>query len=599
MGMHGGFFHRAGEEKDQYRLRELDQKVVRMFLRYIQPYRRTLFFTLAMMIIMAAMNMAAPYLSKLAVDEYIAKGNMQGLNLILLGYAGTYGIYWVASYQGSYASRLLGQRVIADMRKDLYAHVSSLSLDFFGERQTGSIMSRLTNDVNTMLEFISDGIVSLVSGLVTIIGVLIIMYLLSPSLTYIVLLTIPIIFGGTWVMGRYMRNAYGQVRQKVGALNAGVEENLSGIRVVKSMSQEASNEGSFEKLNRENLAAHVKAVAITALFFPFMSVTSSLGTAFVVLAGGMLVIRGQATVGLILAFLGYINRMFMPLRELSQIYSVYQSAAASADRIYRYFQKEPLIREPQDPVQIQEPIAGRIDFDHVTFGYNPERPVLHDIHFAIPAGQTTAVVGATGAGKSTLIKLLARLYDPQTGDVCIDGHPVNKISLAALRRMVMVVPQEVFLFTGTIRDNIRYGRLDAFDSEVYQAAASANADSFITQLPAQYDTEVGEGGMLLSGGQRQLIAFARAILADRPILVLDEATSSVDAATEVLIQKALDQLLIGRTSIIIAHRFTTLRRAEQIAVMEDGRLVAYNTHENLLKTSPLYRSLYEKQWKSS
>ena len=599
MGMHGGFFHRASDEKDQYRLRELDFKVVRMFFRYIRPYRSTLAFTLTMMIIMAGMNMIAPYLSKLAVDEYIGKGNLQGLNMILLGYAATYGVYWVSSYRGSYASRLLGQRVIADMRKDLYAHVASQSLDFFGDRQTGSIMSRLTNDVNTMLEFISDGIVSLVSGLVTIIGVLVIMFLLSPSLTYIVLLTIPIIFGGTWLMGRYMRQAYGQVRQKVGALNAGVEENLSGIRVVKSMSQETSNEGSFDKLNRENLAAHVKAVAITALFFPFMSVTSSLGTAFVVLAGGMLVIQGQATIGLILAFLGYINRMFMPLRELSQIYSVYQSAAASADRIYSYFQKEPLIREPANPVVVSGAVSGAIDFDHVTFGYDPERPVIHDVTFTIPGGQTTAVVGATGAGKSTLIKLLARLYDPQAGEVRIDGYPVDRIPLTELRKMVMVVPQEVFLFTGTIRENIRYGRPDASDDEVHQAAVSANAYPFISQLPNQYDTEVGEGGMLLSGGQRQLIAFARAILADRPILVLDEATSSVDAATEVLIQKALDNLLEGRTSIIIAHRFTTLRRAERIAVMENGMLDAYDSHENLLKISPLYKNLYEKQWKSS
>ncbi len=596
--MHGGFMHGASREQENYRLKDLDREVIRMFQRYLQPYKGILVFSLTMMFIMSGMTLIAPYLSKVAVDEYIANGNYQGLNLILGSYAVVYAVYWVTSYQGSFSSRKLGQWVIADIRKDLFAHIASLSLDFFGERQTGAIMSRLTNDIDALNEFISSGIVSLISGLITVIGVLVIMFFMNPWLSLVVLLTVPIIFGGSMLMGRYMRQAYGQVRQKVGALNAGVEENLSGIRVVQSMSQETSNEGHFEKLNRENLAAHIKAVAVTALFFPFMSVSSSLGTAFVVLAGGILVIRGQATVGLILAFIGYLNRMFMPLRELSQIYSVYQSAAASAERIYRYMQKEPSIKEPAHPAEIKDPVTGSIEFDHVTFSYNPDQPVLKGIHFLIPAGQTTALVGPTGAGKSTLIKLLARLYDPKEGSVRIDGIPVSEFSLQKLREAVMVVPQEVFLFTGTIMDNIRYGRPGSTDDEVRQAAVQANADEFISKLPKKYATQVGEGGMLLSGGQRQLIAFARAILADRPILVLDEATSSVDAATEVLIQRALDHLLLGRTSIIIAHRFTTLRRAERIAVLEDGALVGYDTHDRLLETSHLYRSLYEKQWKA-
>ncbi len=594
MGMHG--FMRGGSEEDKVDLRNLDKEVVYMFIRYIKPYWRLLLLSLAMMIVVAGVNMIAPYLAKVAIDDFIAENNVSGLNLILAAYIIIYGVYWFASYQGSFMSLRLAQRVVADIRQDLFSHVTSLSLDFFSERQTGSIMSRMTNDIDSLIRFISNGIVSLVSGLVTLIGVLIIMILLSPRLAMVVLLTFPIIIGGTAVMGRYMRQAYGDVRQKVGALNAGVEENISGIRVVKSMAQESYNEGSFDKLNRENLVAHVRAVAITGLFFPFMSVSSALGTSLVVLAGAILVIQGQATVGLIMAFLGYINRMFMPLRELSQIFSLYQSAAASAERIYKYFQKKPNIKEPETPLRLDHPIDGQIDFQNVTFSYDEDRPVIKNFSMSIPNGQTTAFVGPTGAGKSTIIKLLARLYDPEEGSIYIDGKDLTKITQSDLRKALMVVPQEVFLFTGSIRENIRYGKRGASEKEVDQAAKISGAERFIEKLPQGYETEVGEGGMLLSGGQRQLIAFARAILADRPILVLDEATSSVDAGTEVLIQQALDHLLQGRTSIIIAHRFTTLRRAEKIAVIQEGELEGYDSHENLLETSELYKSLYEKQW---
>jgi len=449
------------------------------------------------------------------------------------------------------------------------------------------------------MEFISQGIVSLVSGIVTIVGVLVIMFLLNMRLTLVVLATVPIILAGTVVMGRLMRTAYGNVRQKVGALNAGVEENLSGIRVVKSMAQESENEISFDRLNKDNLKAHIRAVTITALFFPFMSVSSTLGTVLVILMGGIMVVNGQATIGLVLAFLGYTSRLFMPLRELSQIYNVYQSAAASAERIHRYLEIEPTIKDPENPVQFSQPVSGQITFDAVTFGYSPQRPVIHGISTEISPGDVVAIVGPTGAGKSTMAKLLARLYDPQEGQIRIDGIDLKRFKVEDLRKIVMIVPQEVFLFNGTIADNIRYGDLKASDSMVVEAAIKAHADPFIKQLPLGYNTQVGEAGMLLSGGQRQLIAFARAVLSNRPILVLDEATSSVDAATEVLIQKALETLLQGRTSILIAHRFTTLRKANRIMVMDEGRLVATGSHEELITESTLYRNLYEKQWKIS
>jgi ATP-binding cassette subfamily B protein len=414
----------------------------------------------------------------------------------------------------------------------------------------------------------------------------------------VVLITIPIIFTGTLLIGKHMRKAYSSVREKVGKLNSGVEDNISGIRVVQAISQESGNIRTFEKLNKDNLAAHIKAVLVSAIFFPFMSMTGTLGTALVVLAGGLMIINGEsgATIGLVMAFMGYANRFFMPLRDLSQIYSVYQNAAASAERIHVLFNEKPKISSPSEPSHLPVPLQGRIAVRDVSFAYNPSQPVLEHVDAIFEAGKTTAVVGPTGAGKSTLIKLIARLYDVDSGSISIDETDIRSVALPELRQTIMLVPQDVFLFDGNILDNIRYGDPTANDETIIAAAVNACADPFIRTLPEGYQTQVGEGGVRLSGGQRQLIAFARAVLADRPILILDEATSSVDAATEQLMQQALERLLPGRTAIIVAHRFTTLRRAERILVLDQGQKAGFDSHENLLERCPLYQALYEKQW---
>jgi ATP-binding cassette, subfamily B, multidrug efflux pump len=601
MSMQSGFMGRMMNEKEKsYRLRDINKNVTRMFLKYMKPHLKILLVTFAVMSIVALVNMTVPYLSKIAIDRFIAAKSINGLHLVLAAFVIIYGIFWLTSYWGSYLSLKIGQGVVANIRRDLFRHVSSLSMDFFSRSKTGEVMSRLTNDVNTLADFISSGVVNLVSDVLTLSGVIVIMFLLNVKLALIVLITIPIIFAGTLLIGRYMRKAYGSVREKTGKLNAGVEENISGIRVVKAMSRETGNMESFEKLNKENLYAHIKAVVISAIFFPFMSLTGTLGTALVVLAGGMMIINGEAgaTVGLLMAFMGYTNRFFLPLRDLSQIYGVYQGAAASAERIYEYFQIQPVIVSPKVSLHLPKTVKGNIELTDVSFQYEPDRPVIRNVNAIIPPKKTTAIVGPTGAGKSTIIKLLARLYDVDKGSVKIDGVDIKEIDISELRNNVMLVPQDVFLFTGTIKDNIRYGKPDAGEEEVIKASVNACADRFIQKLPDGYETQVGEGGMLLSGGQRQLIAFARAILADRPILILDEATSSVDAATEVLIQQALDNLVKDRTSIIIAHRFTTLRRAEKIIVLDEGEIVGYDSHEILLETCGLYKRLFEKQWVS-
>src|SRR6056297_786966 len=595
MSMNSGFMSRMMNEGDKaYRLRDLNRGVFKMFMGYLKPQIKTLMLTFLFMTIVAAVNMFVPYLSKVAIDEMIIPGNMTDLHLILAGFAGAYAIFWVVSYWGRYLSVKLGQRVVASIRKDLFQHVISLSMDFYTERKTGEIMSRLTNDINTLSDFISSGIVNLVSDVISLAGIIVVMFLLNVQLAWIVLITIPVIFVGTLLIGRQMRKAYKKVREKTGELNAGVEENISGIRVVQAMSQESDNEKSFEKLNKENLYAQIKAVVISALFFPFMSLTGTLGTALVILAGGIMVVNGQngATLGVLMAFIAYTNRFFLPLRDLSQIYNVYQTAAASADRIYELFQIRPSITTPKDHVTLTSPVKGEIGFHQVKFQYEADQPVIKNMSVTIPEGETTAIVGPSGAGKSTMIKLMTRLYDVNEGTITIDGVDIRQINMDQLRNIMMLVPQDVFLFTGTIMENIRYSNPNATDDEAIQAAKNARADEFIRHLPKGYQTEVGEGGMLLSGGQRQLIAFARATLTASPILILDEATSSVDAETEVQMQHALDQLVTGRTSIIIAHRFTTLKKAKQIIVVDRGEIVGFDTHKRLLEQCEVYKQLY-------
>src|SRR6056297_532679 len=598
--MQSGFMSRMmNDQEKSYRIRDLNRGVFKMFMRYLKPQLKQLFLTFLFMGLVALVNMTVPYLSKVAIDEFIVPGNARGLHWILASFVGAYAVFWVASYYGSYLSIKLGQRVVADIRKDLFQHVTSLSMDFYAENKTGEIMSRLTNDINTLSDFISSGIVNLLSDILTLGGIVALMFVLNVKLALIVLITIPVIFAGTLLIGRQMRKAYAKVREKTGNMNAGVEENISGIRVVQAMSQESDNVKSFEKLNKENLYAHIKAVVISALFFPFMSLTGTLGTALVILAGGIMVVNGEngATLGVLMAFIAYTNRFFLPLRDLSQIYNVYQTAAASADRIYEYFQIKPTIQNPKEPVTLAGPVKGEIGFHQVHFQYETDQPVIKNMTVTIPSGETTAIVGPSGAGKSTMIKLMARLYDVNDGSVTIDGVDIRKIDMKQLREIMMLVPQDVFLFTGAIIENSRYSNPNATDDEVIQAAKTARADDFIRHLPNGYDTQVGEGGMLLSGGQRQLIAFARATLTKSPILILDEATSSVDAATEAQIQQALDLLVIGRTSIIIAHRFTTLKKAKQIIVVDRGEIVGYDTHEHLLEQCDLYKTLVEKQYK--
>ncbi len=583
----------SGEEED-FELSQLDRRALRLIWQYVRPYLSTLIAATGAMFLVTLTTLVAPYLTKVAIDDFILPGDLLGLNWILAALLLCYGVNWLASYWQTYLSRLMGETIVSDIRVDLYSHLQKLPIDFFKRQQTGDVMARVTHDVNALADLVTSGFVHLLNDLFTLVGIAAIMLALNWRLALITFTTIPLIVIVMRLLGSRMRQAYHDVRQRLAELNADVEESISGIRVVQALNREAINTGKFSRLSWQNLKANLRAVSVFALLFPTMTFSRVLGEALVVGYGGWGVVQGTISLGVVMAFLGYVRRFFAPLADLSQVYNTLQSAGASLDRIIEYLSIEPSISEPDDPQIPADGFSGEINIEGVTFAYE-ETPVIKDLNLHIPAGEVFALVGPTGAGKTTVVNLLARLYDTDEGSVRIDGIDVTQLAFDDLRSVISVVPQDVFLFDASIRENIRYGCPTATDEEVEEAARRVHAHDFISSLPDGYDTQVGEGGDRLSGGQRQLVSFARAILADPKILVLDEATSSVDAYTEMLIRRAMNELMRDRTALLIAHRFSTLKRAGRIGVMQSGRLQEVGTHDELMKSSELYRKLVQKQ----
>ncbi len=576
--------------------RAFDRRIVSRLWVYLQPYSWRLGLAALMSAVAAGAGLAQPYLLKVGIDQDIAKGNLVGLTWISLLYMSTFLIGWGAGYVQTFQLSWAGQKVLALLRSDLFKHLHRLSQSYYDQNEAGAVMSRITNDVGVINDMLSVGLLTIAGNVVTLIGVVVFMLLMDVKLSLLTFTVLPVMVVATVLFTQRAKAVYRETRSKIGLVNAALEEGISGVRVVQSFSREDANVAHFRQINNENRQVNINAAILSSMYGPVADVLGVVALGIVLWFGAYLVVGGSATVGVVVAFAAYVQKFFQPIRDLSQVYNTFQAAMAGGERIFELLDTEPDIVDAPDALPMG-PILGHVQFEHVNFNYLPDQPVLRDVSLDAPAGSTIAIVGPTGAGKSTIATLIGRNYDVNSGRVLVDGHDVRDVQIATLRRQIGVVLQDTFLFSGTIRDNIRYGRLDATDAEVEAAAQAVNAHVFIAKLPAGYATPIAERGQNLSLGQRQLISFARALLADPRILILDEATSSVDAATEVLIQQALTRLLQSRTSFVIAHRLSTIRNATEVLVVDHGEIVERGTHQQLLALEGVYYQLYTTQFR--
>ncbi len=573
-------------------------RVARRLIGELAPYRSQLLVILALILVGALAQAVAPWLISRAIDQDILKNDPGGLVRTMLALLVTYVVGALATRGQVSRVGATGQRVLARLRARLFDQLQHLPLGYFDRRPIGDLMSRVLNDVDTINQLLSQGLTQLLGSLVSLVGILVAMVLLNPRLALVCFLIIPVMLLTTSFFTERARRAFRRTRETVGDVTADIQEEIVGVRQAQAFNRTAANIARFRERNRANRDANVQAVAITSAFSPAIDVLSTLSVALVIGYGGYLVFLGDLSVGLLAAFLIYVQQFFRPIQLLSQVYTQIQASLAGAERIYGILDEA---REPADPPGTPElpPIRGQIDFVDVTFAYEPGRDVLHHVTFHVEPGQTVALVGPTGAGKTTIANLIPRFYDVASGSVQIDGHDVRHVTRASLRRGIATVLQEPFLFSGTIAENIGYSRPSATRAEIEGAARAIGAHEFITALPRGYDTRLGEAGSSLSQGQRQLLSFARAVLADPRILILDEATSNVDTRTELTIQHALATLFAGRTSLVIAHRLSTVRHADLILVIAEGRIVERGTHASLLAANGLYASLYRQQFRDA
>ena len=572
---------------------------------YLKPYWLGLSGIGVLLILDTLFQLAGPYLIGKAVDEFIIAGDRAGLTRTMLMLLGVYLGAWAMRYGEFYGMIVIGNKVLYKLRTNIFDRVQTLSLKFFDQHEAGDLMSRLTNDVDTIGQVLNSGLVMTLSSAMLIVGILVAMFSLNWQLALVTFIVLPFMLGASIFFGRRARRAFRVTRKTIGSVSADLEENISGVRVTQAFAREDENIERFNELNRANRDANVSAEGVTAAFTPTLDVLSTVGLAIVLGFGGYLALQDPPliTIGVIVSFLVYVRRFFHPIQQLGSLYAQLQLALAGAERIFELVDTKPGLTDAPDAKEMP-PIVGNVIFEDVSFYYNPDESVLDNVSLEAEPGQTVALVGPTGAGKTTLVNLIGRFYDVVEGSVKIDGIDVRNVTRASLRSQMGIVLQDTFLFSGSIMDNIRYGNLEASDEGVIEAAKLANADTFIIRMPDGYQTELSEQGRNLSQGQRQLISIARAILAEPRLLILDEATSSVDTRTEILIQRAITRLLKGRTSFVIAHRLSTIRNADQLLILRDGKIIERATskegrsaHVQLLDLGAEYYRLYTDQFR--
>jgi ABC-type multidrug transport system fused ATPase/permease subunit len=575
------------------------RRKLRGLVELLSPYRWRVLGMFVSLVAATAASLAPAPLAKLAIDDGITRHDVGALDVIVGGFLASAVIYAAASYAQTYLVGWVGQRALQDLRMRLLAHLQRLSIGFYSRNRAGVIISRISNDVEALDQLVEDGMATLFQSGLTLIGVVVILLVLDWKLALLTFIALPILAVGGLLFRIASADAYRLTREKIAAITGYLQETLSGIRIVRAFGQEPKHMARFQELNEENRQANMTTVKLNAAYFPAVEFLSSLVTIEILIIGGIEAVTGHTSTGVVFAFIAALNNFFDPIQQLSQLYTTYQSGMAALDKIFDLLDEQPDLADAPDATLLP-PIRGELRLEDVSLSYRPaggadpdeQTWALRGIDITVPAGQTVALVGETGAGKSSLAKLVARFYDPTEGRVLVDGHDLRDVTMHSLRSQMGIVPQEGFLFSGTIRENIAFGRPSASNEEIAAAARAVGADGFIAALDQGYDTQVGERGVKLSAGQRQLLAFARALVADPRILVLDEATSNVDVHTETLIEDGLRRLLAGRTAIVIAHRLSTIQRAARIIVLERGQVVEQGSHEELLEAQGQYWRLY-------